>query len=168
VIVRKRQRRLDGIDQIVLSLTTRGLTTGEVVAPLRLGLRREGSKDTISRITDTVLEELSEWQDRPLDARHIRGAATRARRARGGARYGPGGGGRSTGVATYGETARDAARGYATIPTLTTARRRSQGECARFVSVTHTFGAISAVRGHSRLQHSSMLSGLRWLGSRER
>ena len=32
VIVRKRQRRLDGIDQIVLSLTARGLTTGEVAA----------------------------------------------------------------------------------------------------------------------------------------
>jgi putative transposase len=32
VIVRKRQRRLDGIDQIVLSLTARGLTTGEIAA----------------------------------------------------------------------------------------------------------------------------------------
>lgn len=31
-IVKKRQRRLDGIDEIVLSLTTRGLTTGEVAA----------------------------------------------------------------------------------------------------------------------------------------
>jgi len=30
VIVRRRQRRLDGIDQIVLSLTARGLTNGEV------------------------------------------------------------------------------------------------------------------------------------------
>src|SRR5919205_1434762 len=32
VVVRKRQRRLDGIDQIVLSLTARGLTTGEIAA----------------------------------------------------------------------------------------------------------------------------------------
>jgi putative transposase len=32
VIVRKRQRRLDGIDQIVVSLTARGLTTGEIAA----------------------------------------------------------------------------------------------------------------------------------------
>ena len=31
-IVRKRQRRLDGIDEIVLSLTARGLTTGEIAA----------------------------------------------------------------------------------------------------------------------------------------
>ena len=32
MIVQKRQRRLDGIDEIVLSLTARGLTTGEVAA----------------------------------------------------------------------------------------------------------------------------------------
>src|SRR3954454_1913828 len=38
-IVRKRQRRLDGVDQLVLSLTARGLTTGEIRGALRRGLR---------------------------------------------------------------------------------------------------------------------------------
>ena len=67
VIVRKRQRRLTGVDQIVLSLTARGLTTGEVSAHLAEVYGASVSKDTISRITDTVVEEMTEWRDRPLD-----------------------------------------------------------------------------------------------------
>ena len=67
VIVRKRQRRLDGIDQIVLSLTARGLTTGEVAAHFAEVYGAKVSKDTISRITDKVVEEMASWQARPLD-----------------------------------------------------------------------------------------------------
>jgi len=67
-IVRKRQRRLDGIDQIVLSLTARGLTTGEIAAHFAEVYGAKVSKDTISRITDKVLEEMTEWRNRPLDA----------------------------------------------------------------------------------------------------
>ena len=67
VIVRKRQRRLDGIDAIVLSLTARGLTTGEVAAHFEEVYGAKVSKDTISRITDKVVEEMTEWQNRPLD-----------------------------------------------------------------------------------------------------
>ena len=67
-IVRKRQRRLDGIDEIVLSLTARGLTTGEVAAHFAEVYGAKVSKDTISRITDKVIEEMTEWQNRPLDA----------------------------------------------------------------------------------------------------
>jgi len=59
-IVRKRQRRLDGIDQIVLSLTARGLTTGEVAAHFADVYGATVSKDTISRITDKVIEEMTE------------------------------------------------------------------------------------------------------------
>jgi putative transposase len=66
-IVRKRQRRLDGIDQIVLSLTARGLTTGEVAAHFADVYGATVSKDTISRITDKVVEEMTEWCHRPLD-----------------------------------------------------------------------------------------------------
>jgi transposase-like protein len=40
-IVRKRQRRLDGVDEIVLSLTARGLTTGEIAAHFASGVRRD-------------------------------------------------------------------------------------------------------------------------------
>jgi len=66
-IVRKRQRRLDGIDQIVLSLTARGLTTGEIAAHFDEVYGAKVSKDTISRITDKVVEEMAEWRTRPLD-----------------------------------------------------------------------------------------------------
>ena len=67
VIVRKRQRRLGGIDGIVLSLTAKGLTTGEVSAHLAEVYGTSVSKDTISTITDRVLEGMAEWQNRPLD-----------------------------------------------------------------------------------------------------
>jgi putative transposase len=67
VIVRKRQRRLDSIDQIVLSLTARGLTTGEISAHFAEVYGASVGKDTVSRITDAVLEEMTEWSTRPLD-----------------------------------------------------------------------------------------------------
>ena len=67
VIVRKRQRRLDGIDQLVLSLTARGLTTGEIAAHFEEVYGARISKDTVSRITDKVVEEMTEWCHRPLD-----------------------------------------------------------------------------------------------------
>jgi transposase-like protein len=66
-IVRKRQRRLNGVDEIVLSLTARGLTTGEVAAHFAEVYGAKVSKDTISRITDKVVEEMTEWRNRPLD-----------------------------------------------------------------------------------------------------
>ncbi|MFL1592995.1 transposase, partial [Rhodococcus ruber] len=66
-IVRKRQRRLTGIDEIVLSLSAKGLTTGEISAHFQDIYGASVSKDTISRITDKVLEEMTEWQNRPLD-----------------------------------------------------------------------------------------------------
>jgi putative transposase len=67
VIVRKRQRRLEGIDAIVLSLTARGLTTGEIAAHFAEVYGATVSRDTISRITDKVVEQMTEWQNRPLD-----------------------------------------------------------------------------------------------------
>nr|WP_226931576.1 MULTISPECIES: IS256 family transposase [Parafrankia] len=67
VIVRKRQRRLNGIDQIVLSLSARGLTTGEIAAHFAEVYGASVSKDTISRITDKVVAEMTEWRNRPLD-----------------------------------------------------------------------------------------------------
>jgi putative transposase len=66
-IVRKRQRRLDGVDEIVLSLTARGLTTGEIAAHFAEVYGATVSRDTISRITDKVIEEMTEWRNRPLD-----------------------------------------------------------------------------------------------------
>ena len=65
--VRKGQRRLDGVDAMVISLTAKGLTTGEVEAHLAEVYSTNISRETISKITDRVLGELAEWQTRPLD-----------------------------------------------------------------------------------------------------
>lgn len=66
-IVKKRQRRLEGVDKLVLSLTARGLTTGEISAHFAEVYGTQVSKDTISRITEKVTAEMAEWQTRPLD-----------------------------------------------------------------------------------------------------
>jgi putative transposase len=67
-IVKKRQRRLSGIDEIVLSLTAKGLTTGEIAAHFADIYGARVSKDTISRITDKVIAEMAEWCNRPLES----------------------------------------------------------------------------------------------------
>ncbi len=66
-IVRKRQRRLAGVDDLVLSLTAKGLTSGETSAHFAEIYGTSVSKETISRITDQVIEAMVEWQNRPLD-----------------------------------------------------------------------------------------------------
>ena len=67
VIVPKRKRRLGGVDQMVLSLSAKGLTHGEISAHLEEIYQTKVSKETITRITDRVLETMVEWQNRPLD-----------------------------------------------------------------------------------------------------
>ena len=66
-IVKKRQRRLTGVDEMVLSLYAKGLTTGEISAHFAEIYGASVSKETISRITDKVLEEMADWCNRPLD-----------------------------------------------------------------------------------------------------
>ena len=67
VIVKKRQRRLNGVDEIVLSLYAHGLTTGEICAHFAQIYGASVSKETVSRITDKVVEEMNDWANRPLD-----------------------------------------------------------------------------------------------------
>lgn len=67
-IVKKRQRRLNGVDEMVLSLSARGLTHGEISAHLKEVYGAEVSKTTISTITDKVIDGMHEWQNRPLDS----------------------------------------------------------------------------------------------------
>ena len=67
-IVKKRQRRLSGVDELVISLAAKGLTTGEIAAHFADVYGAEVSRDTISRISDRVLEEMAVWQSRPLDS----------------------------------------------------------------------------------------------------
>src|ERR1700677_3452415 len=66
-IVAKRQRRLTGGDERVISLSAKGLTHGEIAAHLAEVYGAEVSKQTITTITDRVMEGLAEWQSRPLD-----------------------------------------------------------------------------------------------------
>ena len=67
-IVAKRQRRLTGVDDMVISLSAKGLTHGEISAHLAEVYGAEVSKQTITAITGRVMEGLAEWQSRPLDA----------------------------------------------------------------------------------------------------
>lgn len=70
-IVRKRQRRLSGVDEIVLSLYAKGLTTGEISAHFAEIYGASVSKETVSRITDKVVAEMQEWSSRPLDEVYV-------------------------------------------------------------------------------------------------
>ncbi len=70
-IVKKRQRRLTGVDEIVLSLYAKGLTTGEISAHFAEIYGASVSKETVSRITDKVIEEMQEWSSRPLDEVYV-------------------------------------------------------------------------------------------------
>jgi transposase-like protein len=66
-IVKKRQRRLTDVDEVVLSLYARGLTAGDISAHFADIYGAQVSKDTISRITDKVVEEMAAWHTRPLE-----------------------------------------------------------------------------------------------------
>ena len=66
-IVAKRQRRLTGVNKMVISLSAKGLTHGEICAHLAEVYGADVSKQTITAITDRVMEGLADWQNRPLD-----------------------------------------------------------------------------------------------------
>ena len=66
-LVPKHARRIEGFNDIVLSLVSRGMTTRDVQAHLADAYKVEISPELISKITDAVLGELREWQARPLD-----------------------------------------------------------------------------------------------------
>jgi len=67
-IVKKHQRRLTGVEDLVISLSAKGLTHGEICAHLAEVYGAQVSKQTISTITDRVLDGMAAWQSRPLDA----------------------------------------------------------------------------------------------------
>lgn len=77
-IVKKRQRRLGSIEDVILSLSARGMTHGDIAAHLADVYGTEVSKTTITTITDKVLEGMHEWQNRPvypvvfIDAIHVK------------------------------------------------------------------------------------------------
>jgi hypothetical protein len=79
-IVKKCQRRLTDVDEEILSLYTHGLTTGEISAHFADIYGAEVSKHTISRITDRVVEEMTAWHTRPLEATSLSGLRVTQRR----------------------------------------------------------------------------------------
>ena len=69
--MKKRQRRLTDVDEIVLSLYAKGLTTGEISAHFAEIYGASISRETVSRITEKVVAEMQEWATRPLDAVYV-------------------------------------------------------------------------------------------------
>jgi len=67
-LVKKRQTRFDGFDDKILSMYSRGMTVREIQGHLEDIYAVEVSPDLISSVTDSVLEEVRAWQNRPLDA----------------------------------------------------------------------------------------------------
>jgi putative transposase len=66
-LVPKRARRLEGFNDMVLSLVAKGMTTRDVCAHLADIYGVEVSPELISKITDAVFDELVAWQNRPLE-----------------------------------------------------------------------------------------------------
>ena len=67
LLIAKGQTRFDGFDDKILSLYARGMTVREIQGHLSELYGAEVSPDLISRVTDAVLDEVREWQTRPLD-----------------------------------------------------------------------------------------------------
>jgi putative transposase len=67
-LVPKGERRLGGLDDMIISLYAGGMTIRDIQHHLASTIGTELSHETISKITDAVLDAVLEWQNRPLDA----------------------------------------------------------------------------------------------------
>ena len=68
VLIQKYKRRLEGIDDTVLALYARGMSVRDIRGVLQELYKQDLSEDLISSITDSVSDEVKEWQNRPLDS----------------------------------------------------------------------------------------------------
>jgi putative transposase len=66
-IIKKGQRRFDGFDDKIISMYARGMTTRDIQAHLLDMYKVEVSAELISSVTSEILEEVKEWQNRPLE-----------------------------------------------------------------------------------------------------
>jgi transposase-like protein len=66
-VVPKHSRRLEGFDAAVLSLYAKGMTTSDIANHLADIYGTSVSRDLVSRVTDSVVEDMIAWQNRPLD-----------------------------------------------------------------------------------------------------
>ena len=67
-LVKKNQTRITGMDNQILSLYAKGMTTREIAAAFKERYDADVSPALISKVTDAVMEQVVEWQNRPLDA----------------------------------------------------------------------------------------------------
>src|SRR5215211_9096749 len=67
-LIAKYQRRFPGFDGKIISMYARGMSVREIQGHLRDLYGIEVSPDLVSAVTDAVLEEIAEWQNRPLEA----------------------------------------------------------------------------------------------------
>jgi putative transposase len=67
-LIAKYQRRFPGFDDKIVSMYARGMSVREIQAHLRELYGLDASPDLVSSVTDAVLEEIAEWQNRPLEA----------------------------------------------------------------------------------------------------
>ncbi len=67
-LVKKGQTRFDGLDDKIISMYARGMTCREIKAHLQEVYGVEVSPDLTSTVTDGVIDEVRQWQSRPLDA----------------------------------------------------------------------------------------------------
>jgi putative transposase len=67
-LVKKHQTRLTQMDDQILFLYAKGMTTREIVATFKEMYDADVSATLISKVTDAVIEQVVEWQNRPLDA----------------------------------------------------------------------------------------------------
>src|SRR5262245_60457876 len=67
VIVPKGRRRLAQVDDMILSLYARGMTTRDITAHLKEVYGSDVSPALVSKITDVVANEITAWQNRPVD-----------------------------------------------------------------------------------------------------
>lgn len=68
LLIAKYQRRFPGFDEKIISMYARGMSTREIQGHLRELYGLDVSPDLVSAVTDAVLEEVTEWQNRPLEA----------------------------------------------------------------------------------------------------
>lgn len=66
-IVKKRQKHLDGFEDLVLSMYSKGMSTRDIQYHIKEIYNYDISPETVSRITDAVIERAKEWQNRPLE-----------------------------------------------------------------------------------------------------
>ena len=67
-LVKKHQTRFTSMDDKILNLYAKGMTTREIVATFKEMYDADVSPTLISKVTDAVIEQVVEWQSRPLDA----------------------------------------------------------------------------------------------------